>query len=100
MTESPVASDSAATMLRNSTTLWNLTTGIGHEKQNQEMTMKTRPLGRSNIDASVVGFGAWAIGGWTWGGADEQESIGADSRLSGRWRQLDRHGAGLRLWTP
>ena len=39
--------------------------------------MKSRPLGNSNIDASVIGFGAWAIGGWTWGGADEQESIRA-----------------------
>jgi len=39
--------------------------------------MKSRPLGNSNIDASVIGFGAWAIGGWTWGGADERESIRA-----------------------
>lgn len=39
--------------------------------------MKMRPLGQSGIDASVVAFGAWAIGGWTWGGADEQESIRA-----------------------
>ncbi len=39
--------------------------------------MKTRALGQSNIQASVVAFGAWAIGGWTWGGADEQESIRA-----------------------
>jgi aryl-alcohol dehydrogenase-like predicted oxidoreductase len=39
--------------------------------------MKTRPLGKSNIEASVVGFGAWAIGGWTWGGADEGQSIRA-----------------------
>lgn len=39
--------------------------------------MKMRPLGKSGIQASVVGFGAWAIGGWTWGGTDEQESIRA-----------------------
>ncbi|MCC9605840.1 aldo/keto reductase [Blastopirellula sp. JC732] len=39
--------------------------------------MKTRPLGQSGIEASVVAFGAWAIGGWTWGGADEKESIAA-----------------------
>jgi methylglyoxal reductase len=39
--------------------------------------MDTRPLGKSGIEASVVGFGAWAIGGWTWGGADEKESINA-----------------------
>ncbi|TWU33612.1 General stress protein 69 [Novipirellula aureliae] len=39
--------------------------------------MKKRPLGLSNIDASVVGFGAWAAGGWTWGGQDDRESIRA-----------------------
>lgn len=39
--------------------------------------MKTRPLGKSNIEASVVGFGAWAIGGWMWGGADERQAIRA-----------------------
>jgi len=39
--------------------------------------MNTRPLGSSNLSASVVGFGAWAIGGWTWGGADEQDAIDA-----------------------
>lgn len=39
--------------------------------------MKTRPLGKSDIEASVVAFGAWAIGGWTWGGTDETESIRA-----------------------
>ncbi|EMI53501.1 aldo/keto reductase [Rhodopirellula sallentina] len=39
--------------------------------------MKLRPLGKSQIDASAVAFGAWAIGGWTWGGTDEQESIKA-----------------------
>lgn len=39
--------------------------------------MRKRALGRSDIEASVVAFGAWAIGGWTWGGANEQESIRA-----------------------
>ncbi|EAQ81844.1 aldo/keto reductase [Blastopirellula marina] len=39
--------------------------------------MKKRALGRSGIEASVIAFGAWAIGGWTWGGADENESIRA-----------------------
>ncbi len=36
-----------------------------------------RPLGQSGIDASVVGFGAWAVGGWFWGGADDSESVEA-----------------------
>lgn len=39
--------------------------------------MRTRPLGSSRIEASVVGLGAWAIGGWMWGGTDEAESIAA-----------------------
>ena len=37
--------------------------------------MQKRPLGQSGISASVVGFGAWAIGGWMWGGTSEKESI-------------------------
>jgi aryl-alcohol dehydrogenase-like predicted oxidoreductase len=37
--------------------------------------MRYRPLGASGIEASVVGLGAWAIGGWMWGGADEADSI-------------------------
>jgi len=39
--------------------------------------MEYRPLGASGIEASVVGLGAWAIGGWLWGGADEQKSVEA-----------------------
>jgi methylglyoxal reductase len=39
--------------------------------------MKSRCLGKSEIEAPVVGFGAWAIGGWMWGGASEAESIRA-----------------------
>ncbi|HEY3396297.1 MAG TPA: aldo/keto reductase [Armatimonadota bacterium] len=39
--------------------------------------MRYRPLGNSGIHASVVAFGAWAIGGWTWGGSDDQQAIAA-----------------------
>ncbi len=39
--------------------------------------MKTRPLGKSSIQASVIGLGAWAIGGWMWGGTDERDAIAA-----------------------
>jgi len=35
----------------------------------------SRPLGNSGISASNVVFGAWAIGGWKWGGTDAGESI-------------------------
>jgi methylglyoxal reductase len=41
--------------------------------------MKTRPLGSSGIQASVVAFGAWAVGGWRWGGSDDKTSIAAIS---------------------
>ncbi len=39
--------------------------------------MRYRPLGQSGIEASVVALGAWAIGGWYWGGTDETQSIDA-----------------------
>jgi aryl-alcohol dehydrogenase-like predicted oxidoreductase len=39
--------------------------------------MYYRKLGESGIDASVVGLGAWAIGGWLWGGQDDRDSIQA-----------------------
>lgn len=39
--------------------------------------MQYRSLGRSGIQASVVGLGAWAIGGWMWGGSEERKSIRA-----------------------
>ncbi|MFK7890773.1 MAG: aldo/keto reductase [Granulosicoccus sp.] len=39
--------------------------------------MKKQPLGKHGIPASVIAFGAWAIGGWKWGGADVEASIAA-----------------------
>lgn len=39
--------------------------------------MLTREIGRSGIAASAVGLGTWAIGGWMWGGTDEQAAIAA-----------------------
>lgn len=39
--------------------------------------MQHRPLGSSGLSASIVAFGAWAIGGWRWGGTDEAASIRA-----------------------
>jgi methylglyoxal reductase len=39
--------------------------------------MEHRVLGASGIETSVVGLGAWAIGGWMWGGTDEQKSLEA-----------------------
>lgn len=39
--------------------------------------MKYRKIGETDLELSVVTFGAWAIGGWMWGGADESEAIKA-----------------------
>jgi aryl-alcohol dehydrogenase-like predicted oxidoreductase len=36
-----------------------------------------RKLGKSGMDVSAVGFGAWAIGGWMWGGTDEGQAVAA-----------------------
>ena len=46
--------------------------------------MKRRLLGRTGLEISVVGFGAWAIGGggweWGWGPQDDADSIAAIER--------------------
>ena len=39
--------------------------------------METRKLGRSEVKATAITFGAWAIGGWMWGGADRKEAVEA-----------------------
>jgi len=39
--------------------------------------MEKRILGKSGIEVSAIGFGAWAIGGWQWGGSDHDDAIRA-----------------------
>ena len=39
--------------------------------------MHHRQLGKSDVYVSPVIFGAWAIGGWMWGGTEEADSIAA-----------------------
>lgn len=39
--------------------------------------MKMRRLGASELDLPVVTFGAWAIGGWQWGGTDDDAARAA-----------------------
>ncbi len=39
--------------------------------------MKTREIGRTGMDASVIALGCWQMGGWMWGGADRKQSLRA-----------------------
>jgi len=39
--------------------------------------MERRKIGESDLEISVIAFGAWAIGGWMWGGADEKDAVKA-----------------------
>jgi aryl-alcohol dehydrogenase-like predicted oxidoreductase len=39
--------------------------------------MRHRRLGRSELEVPVVTFGAWAIGGWYWGGSDDDAAVRA-----------------------
>jgi len=39
--------------------------------------MEYKTLGQSDIKVSELAFGAWAIGGWMWGGADSKDAIRA-----------------------
>lgn len=39
--------------------------------------MEYRKLGHSDLNLSVVTFGAWAAGGWMWGGTERSEAVKA-----------------------
>lgn len=39
--------------------------------------MELRKLGKTDVYVTPMAFGAWAIGGWMWGGAEEQDAIKA-----------------------
>ena len=39
--------------------------------------MEYRKIGKSDLELSVVTFGAWAAGGWMWGGTEQTESVKA-----------------------
>jgi aryl-alcohol dehydrogenase-like predicted oxidoreductase len=46
----------------------------------EDWHMELRQVGNSDLKVSAVSFGAWAIGGLFWGGAEERESIAAIHR--------------------
>src|ERR1700730_10629190 len=39
--------------------------------------MEYRKLGNSNLEVSAICFGAWAAGGWMWGGTERSDAIRA-----------------------
>lgn len=39
--------------------------------------MKYNTLGKSDVRVAELAFGAWAIGGWLWGGADSNDAVKA-----------------------
>jgi len=39
--------------------------------------MQLKQLGNSTVHVTPIAFGAWAIGGWMWGGAEEKDAIRA-----------------------
>ncbi|WP_283016285.1 aldo/keto reductase [Panacibacter microcysteis] len=39
--------------------------------------MKYRKLGNTDLDLSEITFGAWAAGGWMWGGNESNDAIAA-----------------------
>ena len=39
--------------------------------------MEYRQLGETNIKLSAITFGAWAIGGWMWGGTERKDALNA-----------------------
>jgi aryl-alcohol dehydrogenase-like predicted oxidoreductase len=39
--------------------------------------MELKQLGKSSVHVTPIAFGAWAIGGWMWGGAEEKAAIRA-----------------------
>jgi aryl-alcohol dehydrogenase-like predicted oxidoreductase len=39
--------------------------------------IELRQLGDSNIKVTPIIFGAWAIGGWSWGGTNDRDALEA-----------------------
>src|SRR3954471_24825051 len=47
-----------------------------HADRGQDQRMQYRPLGRTGMSVSTIGFGAWAIGG-SWGAVDDEVAMRA-----------------------
>jgi aryl-alcohol dehydrogenase-like predicted oxidoreductase len=46
-------------------------------KKLKKITMEYRKIGKSDLELSTVTFGAWAAGGWMWGGTEQNDSVNA-----------------------
>ncbi len=55
-------------------------TDTTYQKQKHKLKMEYRQFGKTEIQIPAVIFGGWAIGGWYWGGTDEETSIKAIQR--------------------
>lgn len=42
--------------------------------------MQIKKIGKSNVEVTEIAFGAWAVGGWLWGGTDHKLSVRAIKR--------------------
>ena len=70
---------------------------LAHKEKSR---MNVKRLGKSDLNITPMGFGAWAIGGagceWGWGAQDDARLHRRHSRGARRRRQLDRHRRRLR----
>src|SRR5215210_1628024 len=39
--------------------------------------MEYKKIGESELELSVISFGAWAVGGWMWGGTERKDAVEA-----------------------
>src|SRR5882672_11699925 len=48
---------------------------MGNKPKSLHLDMQSAGIPGTSLEVSRVAIGTWAIGGWMWGGSEEQESI-------------------------
>src|SRR5271168_5129839 len=48
---------------------------VGEMTMTANINVESATIAGTSLRVSRVGLGTWAIGGWMWGGTDEEESI-------------------------
>src|SRR5437899_12476003 len=48
---------------------------MAHQTETGEIGMERAAIAGTSLGVSRVALGTWAIGGWMWGGTDEEESV-------------------------